>query len=129
MATKNIGKIKNRTKQRQEHVIDATDQILGRLATEIARLLQGKHLPNYVSYLPANIIVKVKNASKVKVSGSKEKNKVYYHHTGYIGHLKSKRYEEIMAQDGTKVLRLAVFNMLPKNFLRQRLMNHLKIES
>ena len=126
MATKSIGKGKKAP--RVEHVIDATDRILGRLATEIAILLQGKDTPDFAANKVGNNNVIVKNASKIKVTGKKMTDKIYYHHTGYMGHLREETYKQVIAKDETEPLRKAVFNMLPKNTLRQRRMNRLKIE-
>ena len=111
-----------------EYMIDATNQKLGRLASEIAVILQGKKNPDYEPRLPGNIKVMVKNASKIQVTGRKSEDKVYYHHTGYMGHLKTKKYEEVFEKSPETVLRKAVFNMLPKNRLRQKRLNHLVIE-
>ena len=103
--------------------------MLGRLATEIAHLLQGKHSPDYLPRNAGNDVVIIKNAAKITVSKDKAKKKVYYRHTGYMGHLKQEKYHEVFAKDPTEVLRRAVFNMLPKNFIRQKRMNRLKIEA
>lgn len=116
-------------KPRQQHVIDASDQILGRLATRVAHILQGKESADYLPRLAGSNVVIVKNASKIKVSGNKADAKLYHRHTGYQGHLYTKTYRQTVAADPTQALRLAVFNMLPKNFLRQRRMNRLKIEA
>ena len=123
MATKNIGK----PVKKVEYVLDATDRPLGRLASEVAHLLQGKNDPDYVSYLPGKNTVVVKNAAKVKMTSDKRK-KVYYHHTGYMGHLRELTYEQMFDRDPKLVVEKAIYNMLPKNKLRQRWMNRLKIE-
>jgi large subunit ribosomal protein L13 len=116
------------TKKKTQHVIDASGQTLGRLATQIAALLQGKNTPAYnPRFISGNVVV-VKNASKVKVSGNKDTQKVYYKHTGYMGHLKEKPYKDQFAKDPRRVIEYAVFNMLPKNWIRQDRMNNLKIE-
>lgn len=112
-----------------EHVIDAQDQILGRLATQVATLLQGKDTAAYLPRLSGKNVVIVKNASKIKVTRGKEDSKMYHRHTGYQGHLFSKTYRQVVEKDPTDALRRAVFNMLPKNWLRQRRMNRLKIEA
>lgn len=111
-----------------EHVIDAKGKILGRLASEVAVLLQGKATAEYEQSAAGSAMVFIKNAGQIKVSGNKLKGKKYYHHSGYIGSMKSKTLEEVMAKDSTEPIRRAVYNMLPKNRLRKVRMNHLKIE-
>ena len=126
MATQNKATTKTKTVQ---HVIDASGMILGRLATQVAHLLQGKDTPDYIPRLSGHNSVLVKNASKIKLSRNKADTKVYHRHTGYQGHLYTSKYKEVVAKDAGEPLRLAVFNMLPKNYLRQRRMNRLKIEA
>ncbi|MEK7192398.1 MAG: 50S ribosomal protein L13 [Patescibacteria group bacterium] len=110
------------------HVIDATNQKLGRLASKIAQILQGKLHPSYNPRLPGSDRVVVKNASKIAVSGEKMEKKIYYRHTGYMGHLREKVFKDAFAKSPEKVLLLAVSRMLPKNFLRQPRLNRLVIE-
>ncbi len=110
------------------YTIDATNKKLGRLASEAAQILQGKKSPAYEPRLAGTDWVVVKNASKIIVTGRKAQQKIYYRHTGYMGHLKEKTFEMIFAKSPEKVLWLAVYNMLPKNWLRQKRMNRLKIE-
>ena len=110
------------------HNIDAKNQILGRLATSIAHILQGKHMPDYEPRLEGSDKVVVKNVSKIVVSGKKYHQKTYYWHTGYIGHLKDATYKEVFEKSPEKVLWKAVYNMLPKNKLRQKRLNRLTIE-
>jgi len=124
MATKNIGK----PEKKVNHVIDATDRPLGRLATEVAVILQGKDTPDYVPYLPGKNTVTIQNGAKIKVSGKKATDKKYYRHSGYIGNLKEMTFEQIFSKNPKRVIELAVKNMLPNNKLRQRWMNRLKIE-
>lgn len=111
-----------------EYTIDAKGQILGRLASEIAQILQGKKHANYAPHVPGNDRVIVKNASKLLVSGRKAEQKIYYHHTGYMGHLREKIYKEAFAKSPEKVLLLAVKRMLPQNFILQNRLNRLVIE-
>ena len=111
-----------------EYMIDATNQKLGRLASEIAVVLQGKKNPDYEPRLSGKTKVVVKNVRKIQVTGRKAEDKIYYHHTGYMGHLRSKKYKEIFQKSPESVLRKAVFNMLPKNRLRQLRLNRLFIE-
>ncbi|MDP3901378.1 MAG: 50S ribosomal protein L13 [bacterium] len=110
------------------HVIDATNQKLGRLASQIAIILQGKMTADYEPRLSGNDRVTIKNISKIVITGNKEDQKTYHHHTGYMGHLKTKTYKQVFAEKPEKVLWRAVFNMLPKNRLRQKRLNRLVIE-
>lgn len=112
-----------------EYTVDAKDRVLGRVAVEIATLLQGKATAAYEQSQAGNAIVFVKNAGKIKVSGNKMKGKMYYRHSGYIGSMKSKSLEEVMEKDATEPIRKAVYNMLPKNRLRKTRMARLKIEA
>jgi len=111
-----------------QHVIDATNQKLGRLASQIALILQGKLNANYERRLAGEDRVVVKNASKIAVTGRKATQKIYYRHTGYMGHLKAAKYADVLAKTPEKILWYAVFNMLPKNDLRQKRLNKLVIE-
>lgn len=111
------------------HTIDATKKKLGRLASEIAVILQDKNLPNYAPRLAGKNSVTVKNAAKIEVSGRKMKQKKYYHHTSQIGHLRIERLEEVWQKLGpAEVLRRAVRGMLPKNRLQKERMKRLIIE-
>ncbi len=111
-----------------EYIIDAKNKRLGRLATEIATILQGKKSPSYAPHKIGSDKVLVKNAGGIVVSGGKEKKKVYYRHTGYMGHLREKTFEQAFARSPEKVLRHAVEHMLPRNFIRSKRLNMLKIE-
>ena len=114
--------------KKSEHTINAAGKRLGRLATEIAVFLQGKNSPSYNPRLEGGVKVIVKNVSKIEVSGEKYLKKIYYKHTGYIGHLKEKTYRDIFEKDPAKVLRKSVFNMLPKNRLRAKRLRRLVME-
>jgi len=111
-----------------EHIIDATNQRLGRVATKIAQLLQGKLSADYEPRLAGKDRVVVKNIAKISVGGNKSTQKVYYRHTGYMGHLYEDKYAELFAKNPGKVLWLAVYNMLPKNRLRPKRLKRLVIE-
>jgi large subunit ribosomal protein L13 len=111
-----------------DYIIDATNQKLGRLASKIALILQGKLNVDYEPRLTGKDRVIIKNASKIMVSGKKYRQKTYYHHTGYMGHLKKKSFREVFLKSPEKVLYKAVYNMLPKNRLRQKRLNRLIIE-
>jgi len=113
--------------KRDWHLIDARGKILGRLATQAAQWLMGKHKPKYASYLDMGDYVVVINAAEVAVSGRKMKQKIYYHHTGYLGNLKELSFKQMMAKDPTRVIMLAVRGMLAKNKLRDQRLKRLKI--
>ena len=110
-----------------KHVIDAKNKYLGRLATEIALILQGKKHTNYNPRILGSDKVVVRNIEHLKVSGKKRTEKVYYRHTGYMGHLKKKTFKQAFANPAW-VLRHAVRGMLPKNFLTDRRMKRLTIK-
>lgn len=107
--------------------LDATDQSLGRLASRIAIFLQDKHRKEYAPNKEGETIVIVNNLGKIKFTGSKMKTKIYYRHTGYIGHLKEERLEEKWKKKPEEVLKLAIKRMLPNNKLRKRRLKRLKI--
>jgi len=111
----------------KEYKIDATNQPLGRLASKIALILQGKDDPQYAPNKVADVKVVVENASKIKFTGKKYNQKLYRHHTGYIGHLKEKTLQQVFEKDPTEVLKKAVMGMLPKNSLRSKRIKNLKI--
>ena len=111
-----------------DHHLDAKNKILGRLATEVALILQGKKNPRYNPRLLGSDRVYLKNYRDIAISGNKAVQKIYHHHTGYVGHLKEKRFEEAMAKDPKWVIRQAVRRMLPKNFLNARRMKRLIFE-
>lgn len=118
---------KQQPQEEKEYIIDAAGKILGRVASEVALILQDKKSPSYNPRLIGNVRVVVKNAKKVKISGNKAKQKIYYHHTGYIGHLRARTFEQLFAQSPERVIWKAVYNMLPKNRLRKARMKKLKI--
>ncbi len=98
---------------------DADGQVLGRLATQIADVLTGKTKPEYTPHLDLGDSVVVVNAEKIKVTGKKMTDKIYYHYSGYPGGMKDARLEEKMAKNPSEVIKLAVWGMLPKNKLRK----------
>jgi len=112
---------------REWHLLDAKSQVLGRLATQIARLLTGKDKPNYVPHLDCGDHVVVTNASQVKVTGRKADQKMYYRHSGYPGGFKEISYQQQMAKDPREIIRHAVAGMLPKNKLRAPRLAKLRI--
>jgi len=111
-----------------DHIIDVKNKRLGRVATEIAGILQGKHRVDYEPKKSGDDRVIVKNAAKLGVSGRKAAQKVYYKHTGPLGHLKETKYADAFEKDPAWVLRHAVNLMLPKNKLRAKRMRRLIIE-
>jgi len=113
--------------EREWHVIDATDKILGRLATQVASLLMGKHKPIFVRNLDTGDFVVIINADKIRVTGDKAKQKLYYRHSGYPGGLKSINLEKMMQTNPTRVIEHAVRGMLPHNRLGARMMKKLKV--
>jgi large subunit ribosomal protein L13 len=108
---------------------DASGKILGRLASEIASVLRGKNKPSFRPNLVVGDKVLVKNAAKIMVTGNKLEQKMYYHHTGYLGNLKAKKLKDIMGKNPGEALERAVYGMLPKNKLRDIWMKNLKIEN
>jgi len=113
--------------ERQWHVIDASDKILGRLATQIAGLLMGKHKPIFSRNIDTGDWVVVINAEKVRVTGNKAKQKLYYRHSGYPGGLKSVSLEKMMQTKPTWVIEHAVKGMLPHNRLGASMLKKLKV--
>jgi len=103
------------TIKREWCVVDATDKTLGRLATELATRLRGKHKPEFTPNMDTGDHMVVINAEKIKVTGKKLDDKMYYHHTGYIGNLKSINLGKLLAQHPERVIQNAVKGMLPKN--------------
>lgn len=114
--------------KRDTHTIDATDRVLGRLATEIAVLLRGKNKPDFAPNKDIGDFVTVKNTAKIKLTGKKFEKKIYYHHTGYLGGLKEVTLKKLLEKDFSAVLRKAVFGMLPKTRLRAKQIKRLIIE-
>jgi large subunit ribosomal protein L13 len=113
--------------ERQWHVIDASGKTFGKLATQVANLLMGKHKPTFVPYLDAGDFVIVLNATKIRVTGKKPKQKTYYRHSGYPGGIKAETYEEMMAAHPTRVIEHAVKGMLPHNRLGRAMFKKLKV--
>jgi large subunit ribosomal protein L13 len=111
------------------HVLDAEDQVLGRLATEAATLLRGKHKPTWAPHFDGGDHVIVINASALAVSPRKLADKRYYRHSGYPGGIKSESMEHMLARDPERVVRLAVRGMLPKGPLGRRMLKRLRVYS
>ncbi|KTC92533.1 50S ribosomal protein L13 [Fluoribacter dumoffii] len=108
-------------------VVDASDKVLGRLASEIARRLRGKHKAEYTPHVDTGDYIVVTNAEKVIVTGRKFTNKMYYRHTGYPGGIKSDSFEKLQARNPVRIIELAVKGMLPKNPLGREMYRKLKV--
>ena len=109
------------------YVIDATDQVLGRLATQVAHRLRGKHKPEYTPHVDCGDYVVVINAEKVKVTGNKRQDKLYHRHTGYPGGIKSPNFQYVIDRHPTRPLEKAVKGMLPKGPLGRQMASKLKV--
>ena len=111
------------------YVIDATDKVLGRLATQVAHRLRGKHKPDYTPHMTTGDYIVIINAEKIKVTGKKATDKIYYSHSGYPGGLKHINFEKLMAKDPTAIIEKAVKGMLPKGPLGREMFRKLKVFS
>ena len=118
---------KNETVQRDWYVVDAAGQTLGRLATEIASRLRGKHKPEYTPHVDTGDYIVVINAEQVQVTGNKSMDKKYYRHTGYPGGLRETNFEKLIAHKPTEVLERAVKGMLPKGPLGYAMIKKMKV--
>ena len=118
---------KPETVKRDWYVIDAENKVLGRLATEIARRLRGKHKAEYTPHVDTGDYIVVINADKVAVTGNKFKDKMYHRHTGYPGGLKSISFDKLQASKPEMIIEKAVKGMLPKNPLGRAMFRKLKI--
>ncbi len=115
--------------KREWHIIDAQDQVLGRLAVQAANLLMGKHKPLFSRHLDTGDSVIIINADKIRVTGNGPAKKVYYRHSGYPGGRRITRLGEMMETHPTRVIELAVKGMLPQNRLRARMMKRLRVHA
>ena len=113
--------------RRDWYVVDATGKTLGRLSTEIARRLRGKHKPEYTPHVDTGDYIVVVNAEKIRVTGNKLKDKMYHRHTGYIGNLKSISLEKLLDQAPERVLQQAVKGMLPRGPLGRKMLAKLRV--
>ena len=113
--------------ERKWYLLDAEGQTLGRLAVLAANLLRGKHKPQFTPNVDTGDFVIIINADKIQVTGKKETDKIYYHHTGYPGGLKSASFKELMAKDSRLALEKAIKGMLPHGTLGHEQFNKLKI--
>ena len=113
--------------KRDWYIVDASDKVLGRLASEIAHRLRGKHKPEYTPHVDTGDYIVVVNAEKIAVTGNKREDKVYYHHTGHPGGIKSTPFKVMLEKHPTRVIENAVKGMLPKNKLGRAMMSKLKV--
>jgi len=113
--------------QHDWYLIDAENKTLGRLATEVARRLRGKHKPEYTPHVDTGDYIVIVNAEKVAVTGNKLADKMYHRHTGYIGNLKSTNLADLLARHPERVIEIAVKGMLPKNSLGRAMYRKLKV--
>jgi large subunit ribosomal protein L13 len=112
---------------RKWYLVNAEGRVLGRLSTEVAKILKGKNKPTYTPHLDTGDFVIVINAGKVTLTGKKLRGKMYYHHTGYPGGIRQTNAEELLAKKPTEMIRIAVKGMLPKNSLGRQMLRKLKI--
>lgn len=120
---------KAETVERKWYVVDATDMTLGRLSSEIAKILRGKHKPIYTPHVDTGDFVIVINAKDIKVTGNKLEQKLYRHHTGYPGGLKEIKLKDLLEKKPEKVIYEAVRGMLPKNRLGRKMIKKLRVYS
>lgn len=109
------------------YIIDAADKPLGRVASEVAKLLKGKHKPTYTTNLDCGDNVIVINSDKIILTGNKLNQKVYRHHSGYVGGMKEIKYSDFMANSSDKALMVAIKGMLPKNSLGRKMLTNVRI--
>ena len=112
---------------RKWHVIDAKDQILGRLVTQIATLLRGKHRPQFTPHIDTGDFVVVTNAELVRFTGKKLTDKIYYNHSQFVGGLRRRSAREVLQTKPEELIRRAVWGMLPKNALSKKILKKLKV--
>jgi large subunit ribosomal protein L13 len=118
---------KSETVRRDWYLVDAEGKTLGRLASELARRLRGKHKPVYTPHVDTGDYIVVVNAEKIRVTGRKLKDKIYYRHTGYIGNMKIEPLEKLLERAPERALEIAVKGMLPRNPLGRRMLRKLKV--
>lgn len=117
----------NETARHNWYVVDASGKTLGRLASEVAKRLRGKHKPEYTPHVDTGDFIVVINAKDIKVTGSKSKDKIYYSHSGYPGGLKEITFEKLLAKKPEQVIEIAIKGMLPKNPLGRAMYRKLKV--
>jgi large subunit ribosomal protein L13 len=115
------------TIRRGWYVVDAKDKVLGRLATEVARRLRGKHKAEYTPHMDTGDYIVIVNAGKVRVTGRKEDDKMYYRHSGYTGGIKSESFKKLQARKPERIIEIAVKGMLPRGPLGRQMYRKLKV--
>ena len=118
---------KPETVERKWYVVDATDMVLGRLASRVAAILRGKNKPTFTPHVDCGDFVIITNCDKVKLTGKKLQDKYYRYHTGYIGGLKEIQYKTLMREHSDKAVYQAVKKMLPKNALGRQMLTYLRV--
>ena len=113
--------------ERAWHVVDATDLPLGRLASEVAQILRGKHKPTYAPHVDTGDFVVVTNAERVAITSNKSQSKIYYRHSGYPGGIKAETFESLLERRPEAIIERAVKGMLPKNKLGRKMLTKLKV--
>uniref|UniRef100_A0A7V5XH29 Large ribosomal subunit protein uL13 n=1 Tax=Thermodesulfobacterium geofontis TaxID=1295609 RepID=A0A7V5XH29_9BACT len=119
--------VKKEEVKREWYIVDAKDKVLGRLASKLAYILQGKHRPDYTPHVDQADFIVVINAEKVRLTGKKLDQKVYWHHSGYMGGLKLETARKLLEKKPEELIYLAVKRMLPRNRMRNKLLKKLKI--
>jgi large subunit ribosomal protein L13 len=120
---------RNETAQHNWYLVDASGKTLGRLCAELAHRLRGKHKPEYTSHVDTGDYLVVINADKITVTGTKGKTKLYHHHTGYTGGIRTFSFNEMMAKSPEEVIKIAVKGMIPRTPLGRDMMRKLKVYS
>lgn len=118
---------KNETATHNWYVVDASGKTLGRLASEVAKRLRGKHKPEYTPHVDTGDFIVIVNAGQIKITGNKSKDKVYYSHSGYPGGIKEITFDKLLAKSPERVIEIAVKGMLPKNPLGRAMYRKLKV--
>lgn len=118
---------KPETVERKWYIVDATDLVLGRLASQVAAILRGKNKPTFTPNVDTGDFVIVINCDKIRLTGKKLENKLYRYHTGYIGGMKEIKYKKLMADKPEFALQLAIKGMLPKNSIGREMIKKLKV--
>ena len=117
----------NETARHNWYIVDASGKTLGRLASEVAKRLRGKHKPEYTPHVDTGDFIVIINAEQVKVTGNKSRDKVYHNHSGYPGGMKETTFEKLLAKHPERVIEIAVKGMLPKNPLGRAMYRKLKV--
>jgi len=119
--------LKEKDIQKDWYVVDAEGRVLGRLATRVASVLRGKHKATFSPHLDMGDCVVITNAEKIVATGNKDSNKIYWHHTGIIGHQKAKNLAAVRRSFPERIIKEAVWGMLPHNRLGRQMLTHLKV--